>query len=676
MNTDKEMNSTYRRTLGIFKTTGLGESEILLNYRKKIKSDPENLGNINEAALELMKCIVKPRFDFKFSEKIFHGMVDGSISSSKKIVLFLTGFKTLCHKQMFDILKKKYGKQVGSHFERNECEITVDPITLPNDRSGLPCKFPSMKMIVTSSVPYLKFELYGNSGCVFVLFHLKKIIQTFVSKLPEKIEMCYSSPKSSKENSSETDNSETDEDSVKVSSNSSPSPVFRRAKKVNPVKTAIEIEQLEDLDVGETQKNQTKNQEEQIQKAHTKTGTQECTKMEKEPTNEETAKDASNNNTKAAKNQEETRTPIIRKSTGIEKESTWEEIDIDISMSKEDSTEKIELDIFDCADCALIRISESVHKLVEPNFAVNMECSCLCLKVKDAMDNFVAKFVAIICKTEMVNVDSMPQLRENMKIILHLEQKGASGFYCKALNALESVEPLEKDRLVVSLGAILEYCLDEEFGNVLYKDRQARRSLFQYLEATGSYFSFQSVVESFFKMFKHGVDVAKLLPQELKYIVGLFQSGQEMEDLEDFITYHEFISDISRGLICDVYKRGFIDFIKLSKKLFKVDDERLEIFFDNYLYIDKVNSRAFHFLDLGGEVYSEPIHCDNLVYVQEDRIISSRKWDFCLADKSNAGDNMWKVKELNKEAHRKTSGDKTDVCFESGENIGKMNYQI
>ena len=150
MNTKIEMNSTYRRTLGIFKSAGLGEREILLNYRKKVKSDPENLVNINEAALELMKCIVKPRFDVKCSEKIFHGMVDGSISSNRKIVLFFTGFKTLCHKQMFDILKKKYGKQVGSHFERNECEITVDPITLPNDRSGLPCKFPSMKTILAA----------------------------------------------------------------------------------------------------------------------------------------------------------------------------------------------------------------------------------------------------------------------------------------------------------------------------------------------------------------------------------------------------------------------------------------------------------------------------------------------------------------------------------------------
>ena len=58
---------------------------------------------------------------------------------------------------MFDILKNKYGKTVGSHFERNECVITVDPIKLPGDRSGIQCKFPAMNWV--NRIKVLRFSV-------------------------------------------------------------------------------------------------------------------------------------------------------------------------------------------------------------------------------------------------------------------------------------------------------------------------------------------------------------------------------------------------------------------------------------------------------------------------------------------------------------------------------------
>ena len=659
------MNSRYRKTLGIVKSTGLEEREILSNYRKKLKTDVENIDNINEAVLELMKSIVHPRFGLKISEKIFIDIVKGSNLSSKKMTLFMRGFKSITHKLMFDILKNKYGKTVGSHFERNECEITVDPMKLPSDRSGIPCKFPPMKMKVASSVQYIKFEFFGSSGCIFVFFYLKKIIENFLKNLPEKIEKLYSSPnsKSSKENSSENE-SGTDQDSPKISSDSSLtlSPVFRTNRNRNLIKTSPGNKETKEPNVKEAPN---------VMEAETKTSRQETTinplKVEIDTSSEEASNDETPKSKEAVSsevNNETTMNVEEQEIIEVEKEIATEEVNV--VSSKKEPIKKIEFQLLDCAVCALIRITQNINQLVEPtNLSFEIQCSCLCLRAKDTTGDFISKSVEMICKTDLVNVDSMPQLRENLqKIILNFIPEGASIFYCRLLRSLETMQPLERDRLVVFLREILDFCLESEFENCMYKDKQARRSLFQYLETTGSYFAFQSVVESLFKMFQHGVDVAKFLPEKLRYIIGLFQSAKH---IEDFISYHDVIGEISRGIISDVYNRKFIDYIKLSRKFFKVDEERLEITFDNYLYIDKVNSRVFHFLDLGGEVYSEPIDFDNLVYVQNNKLISSRKWDFCVEDDENISENL--LKEGKEESRKKEKKidvrEKPNACFES-----------
>ena len=212
------MSLRYRNILGITKSTGYTASDILTKYRNKLKNNPENFSDINEAVLELMKSLGKPLVGEKFSDEIFKDLIDGSTLSSKKITLFLRGFKSLSHKGMFEIFKKKYGKQIGSQFQRNECEVIVDPLTLPNDRSGLPSNFPALKIKISSSISYLKFELFGDSGCIFVFFYLKKIIENFLQKLPEKLENCYSSPKHEHEKLEETKKT----DDVGYSDDSSP----------------------------------------------------------------------------------------------------------------------------------------------------------------------------------------------------------------------------------------------------------------------------------------------------------------------------------------------------------------------------------------------------------------------------------------------------------------------
>ena len=614
------MNSKSRKILGLLKSGESGEREILVNFRKKLKSEPNNIEELNQAVFALMKGIVKPRIGLKLSEEIFKDLVDGSIFLREKIVLCLKGFKTLCHQGFFDILKKKYGKMDGSRFEKNECEILFNYLTLPNDRSGIQQRFPAMKFKVTSSVPHLKFEIFGNSGCIYVFFYLKKFIETFLKNLPEEIDKCYRSPDSDKEICIETDGSSMD-DSKSLSTNDSkdlstddlnasdrsPSPVFKNLKEHIPTTTTVDSD--------------------------TATETRNKTELVEEPEN----------------TQEPTTATNPMKNTENEKQQE----------SVKECSEKS--NALDCVDCALIQISETIPNLVKENLKIDLECSYSCLKTKDALHDFVCKFCELVCKMDLLNSLSLPIFINNMKNVLSdLIQKmpnGAPGFYCRVLRCMESVEPLERDRLAVCLGEILQFCLNAEFGQTLYSDRFARRNLFRYLEKTGSYFSFQSVVESLFKMFKNNVDLEKLMPEKLKHIVELFHSAPS---INDFITFHDFIGEVSRGLISDVYDRRFIDFAKISQKLFKVGDESLEICFDNFLYIDKINSRIFHFLDLNGEVYAEPIHFDHLVYVEEHNLISSNKWNFYLKEKPIAEILQMRKEEPSKETSKETGYAKDD----------------
>jgi len=117
------MSYGSRNLLGITKSTGYTASDILSKYRNKLRNNPENLRDINEAALELMKSLGKPLVGEKFCDKIFHDLIEGSTLSSKKITLFLRGFKSISHKGMFEIFKNRYGKHIGSQFQRNECEV-------------------------------------------------------------------------------------------------------------------------------------------------------------------------------------------------------------------------------------------------------------------------------------------------------------------------------------------------------------------------------------------------------------------------------------------------------------------------------------------------------------------------------------------------------------------------
>ena len=101
------MSLRYKKILGIAKSTGYTATDVLSKYRNKLKNNPENISDTNEAVLELMKSLRKPLVGEKLCDMIFKDLIDGSTLSSKKITLFLRGFESLSHKGMFEIFKTK-----------------------------------------------------------------------------------------------------------------------------------------------------------------------------------------------------------------------------------------------------------------------------------------------------------------------------------------------------------------------------------------------------------------------------------------------------------------------------------------------------------------------------------------------------------------------------------------
>ena len=377
------MSSRYLNLLGLPKSTVCKEAEILSKYKKKLLNNPENVSEINEAVLEVIKSLQKPLVGVKFVDKVFMDLLEGSLLTSKKITLFLRGFKPLSHSGMFDIFKKKYGKQIGSQFQRNECEVTVDPVTLPRDRSGLPPQFPALKIKISSNTSHLKFELFGDSGCIFVFFYLKKIVETFIKKLPEKIDNCYTSPKNKNKKCEVIEFSEEDESSTS-SDDYCPSPIISRSTRI-------------------------------IDRPITKTNWSEIGTSE----------------------------------SGDEKENLSDEnfVNEDIQMEDKEpqceSKAEIEELVF-CSDCALLNLIENGNQIMDAELEINAECTYLCVRNKsDILSCFTSKLSDLVCKTELVTSNTIPQIKRNIGKLLSELKIPLSELFCKMFHQLENL-PLSK----------------------------------------------------------------------------------------------------------------------------------------------------------------------------------------------------------------------------------------
>ena len=158
------MHNRERNILGFSKHEICDERNVLKYLRKKLNDSPKDLRQLTEAALILMQMCSNGMVGMKLENTVFCDMIMTSESENWTVTMNMIGFEPISHSSMFAVLKKKYGKQDGALFEENHCEIPLNFIKLPNDRTGSPHQFPPIKIKVTSSIDGLKFEIMGESG--------------------------------------------------------------------------------------------------------------------------------------------------------------------------------------------------------------------------------------------------------------------------------------------------------------------------------------------------------------------------------------------------------------------------------------------------------------------------------------------------------------------------------
>lgn len=172
------------------------EAGVLRAVRAELKKNPSDLFKYTKAGLVILKDLPRGFMGDKTLENVFTDMLATSVIlwDSQEIELNMRGFKSITHNGFFQLVKKKYNKKGMCHVDSFECEIILSEVSLPNNRSKINNSFPPLKIKLVSSVESLQFKFTGESAALFVLFHLKGLLQSFIKQLPEKLETCYKTP--------------------------------------------------------------------------------------------------------------------------------------------------------------------------------------------------------------------------------------------------------------------------------------------------------------------------------------------------------------------------------------------------------------------------------------------------------------------------------------------------
>ena len=148
--------------------------------------------------------------DWLFSEMIEQSTLD---EEGYKIQLELQGLKLVCHARLCNVLLKRFPQKTKM---RNipDIDMKIENIPIPYNPIGKGLVVPPLRIIVKSLANSIQLSLTGESSLIFVLYHLQKIIQSFLTQLPINIDECYTFPSQSS-NASDYKNNEKLDDADK-----------------------------------------------------------------------------------------------------------------------------------------------------------------------------------------------------------------------------------------------------------------------------------------------------------------------------------------------------------------------------------------------------------------------------------------------------------------------------
>ena len=599
------MPQNHCKVLGLSKENSLDEKFILKNFRKKLNDGSMDINILSESALILMQSCQQMQMltGIKIQDEVYNNMIQNSENENGILKMNIIGFNSIAHNGLVTVLKKKFGKYEGAVFENTFCEIPFDFVQLPFDRSGLPKKFPPIKLCLISTEESLKCEIKGESGIIFVLFHMKSILSQFVKKIPGLIGDSYATPNRPAKNKTMLKKQTTDFSSSSscsfISTSSESSQRTSPLIVVTPPRTSplILVTPPKSPSVA------TSPTPPPSPVFHTR-----------------------RRNTRPVMPPQ----PIFTRSSSQRLKSSVS----DTTSADKPSLATIEVTEEKCCDCAIIDVGINIDGLVnQDEFKIVEECSGKCVEEhKDSLKFFIDQLLKLTFNKTLLDVDSMPRFKQNMKTVMEIFEQmpdGPPGFFCCLLDLLPSILEQNQERLIVVLRELIDVCFNEDFEKTLIKNKKARRNLHKYLKKTGSIFSVLSVIEMFYKMFLKSVNLKKILPPAFGNISELFSA--ETTDAKTGISNHMFLAHVSREIIKNVYKGKNIEFFEVKSKSFRLGDKTLEISGDNYIYTDKKNSLFYHFIFMDNEIYAEPIKFLDVCLVKtKQTIIMSPKWIFYL----------------------------------------------
>ena len=146
---------------------------------------------------------------------------------------------------------------------------------------------------------------------------------------------------------------------------------------------------------------------------------------------------------------------------------------------------------------------------------LNFKCQTKCLEYRDSTRFFIDQLWSFSCKSILLDVDSIEDFKNNMKLVLQVFEKlpkGAPGLFCQILDLIRGVLQIDQNRMMVILAIILEDCLTDQFKTVFTNEKNARRNLNKFLTKTGSIFCFQEAIKILHRMYQEGMNMKAVLP--------------------------------------------------------------------------------------------------------------------------------------------------------------------
>ena len=592
-------NDEASTVLGFSDSEGVTLDSVKRKFKLKVSAKNVSLVNLNKHCLYKLKSIARS-FGHSMLDRVFRRAVESAVMFLNDdewcVDLSVSGFKSVTHQLFLKTLEKKYSIK-NKENKYIPFEMIIPSIKVPHVKD---LTFPALKIQATSSLRELNLRLSGDSSLIFILFSLRKCIELFMKASVVPLKECYLSP---------------DVSSDAEDSSGSPIEKKKAYKRVliqesSDDSSEVDVDQQQQV-VDEKQETLKKNQETMNKYQETRNENQEAINAKQETSNETNVGNISESDYPPS--------PIFKKKAPFQKNA--------LEMK--------------CSACALLYLSTNMVSMVKDDMPIPLECTSKCLdpEVSDPLAEMAFSLAAMASMTEnIVNKNTTETFNVNFKrICLNVLDKidaGRETFYLQLLSNLRRMKIQEADRAVAVMNEIVDDCILSEnvtsFEERFIQNKAARRSILSYLKSTGAFFSVISVVESWYKMFLKRMNLLKILPLQLGFIVKLFS---EISVAESRVEHHKNMSHVARKVLGAI-GGGRVGVVELTKKEFRVGQtgRTITITQDLFLYLNEVENTVISFSFSGQLTLAQQINLKETLYERRENRILTNEWIYYLKE--------------------------------------------